>query len=77
MPHSRAGAMRHDVEQPGVRRTKQKGLDVSDGGRDMQSEIRRFGGHLSLPQPLQRSADVRLQIEKLAQRVSFQLPHPV
>src|SRR4029453_10357544 len=49
MPHSGAGAMGHEVEQPGVRRTKQKGLDFSDGGRDVQPEIRRFGGHLCFP----------------------------
>src|SRR5215203_3557784 len=31
--------------------------------------------NLSLSQPVQRSADIRLQVEELAQRVTFQLPH--
>src|SRR6187397_211948 len=69
--------MGHDVEQPGVRRTQQKSLDFSDRGRNLEPEVRRFSGHLSLRQPLQRSADVRLHIEKLSQWVALQLPHPV
>jgi hypothetical protein len=84
MSHASAGAVRHDIEQPGIWRTKQEGGYVTNGVTDVKAQVGRFGHvaplttvarALSPPQPFQRSADVWLQLQYFPQWVALHFPH--